>query len=129
MGKKNASPIIVATPLVKPTLQPLETTQENNDKKILDNMRQMRDTNSTGTTETLAEAVKKASIFEPKVFAYVPVFNQDRKKFDMYKISIDPRNDKHILERIQLRTDSESRAIAEMQQFYANDHIKKMKSR
>lgn len=80
-------------------------------------------------SEDSLKIIQDSNKFDPTVFAYSPVWNPDRKRFDMYKISIDSNTDKHKLERIELKHDSENRAIAEMQQFYAQDLIERMKSK
>lgn len=88
------------------------------DTKIVDNI-----------SNDLAEKVKSNLTFEPTVNAYVPFFNEERQRYDIIKVLIDPRNDSSRIERIELKTDSEGRAIAEMQHYYAQDHLEKLRKK
>ncbi len=121
---KNASPIIMATPIKPVTIQ-----IPQNGEIVVDNVQQMNDTNIIEHEIDFAKEVRKSQLFEPSIFAYTPVFNDERKCFDIYKISIDPKDDRHELERIPLKHDSIARAYAEANQMYARDEIERNKTR
>lgn len=115
-------PTVAAVTLNKPTIG---DKVQNKEEKVVDNSSQIDHTNSI----EVAKSFMKKESFVAQVYAYVPFYNESRKKYDMFKVSIDPTKDATILERIELRHDNHGRAIAEMQQMYAKDYLDNKRGR
>lgn len=57
--------------------------------------------------------------------AYLPVFNEDRKAFDMYLVRVDTINKKAFVEIEKMRYDTEARALHDLMSRLSSDFIKK----
>lgn len=95
-----------------------------NSKKTLDKKNETDDNSSVTTTEEdFMKQVAENSKFNHDATAYTHVYNKERKKYDILIIKIDTNTDKTIVEREELRHDSEVRARMEVQKKIAEDYI------
>ena len=105
----------------------MSRTRKNKEYKnlVLDNSDKMGDNDDV--VKALSEKDKIELQFNPTVTAYVPFFNENLKKCEMFMISIDPVTNRCEFFRKQLEHDSMNKAIMEMQSLYAADRVKKIK--
>lgn len=104
------------------------------DKIKLDNPKESLDTSTIETTtdkdadleNELAKTMKENSMFKPTLYAYA-VYKLENRKYDIFKVGIDPETSKSVAERLGKNWDSENRAYMEMQSLMAADLIAKRK--
>lgn len=96
-------------------------------QKTLDKTDKVGDNNIVDTAEKVMTTIKQETQFNPTLNAYVPYFNEQTGKYELFTVAIDPLNNKMELFRKVLPHDNMNRAVMEMQSMYAADHVKKLK--
>lgn len=100
------------------------------EKKVIDKANNIEDNSSIEVEQVMKNIKKETDVpFNPTLNAYVPYFNRDTKKYEMFTIAIDPKTNRTELFREVKPYDNESRAIMEMQKLYANDLSNRIKQK
>ena len=95
--------------------------------KTLDKAAKISDNDNVETVEKVMATIKKEDGFNPSLNAYVPYFNEETKKYELFTVAIDPSNNKIELLRKELPHDNMNRAMMEMHSMYAADHIQRLR--
>lgn len=75
------------------------------------------------------DAISEESDSYYNATAYLPVYNEERKAYDMLLIRVDTINKKAFVETEKMKYDIEARALQDLMKRYSEDFIKKPKKK